>query len=150
MVQTWQMLQMEQGRQDQHSRHGPQEHSKQEKRAGVAVSCLIVFSSSATRTSRGFSSAWPPGSSGIAPPFAGPGSLAPIAFHGQIDLDEAVQEDPDRYRTETQKEWAAWAAHGYRKLYQPGSIRRFGLVFTVLLSLLIVSAFWLATHGHLP
>jgi hypothetical protein len=59
-------------------------------------------------------------------------------------------EDLDRYCTETQKEWAAWAAHGYRKLYQPRSIRRFGLVFTVLLSLLIVTVFWLGTHGGLP
>jgi hypothetical protein len=59
-------------------------------------------------------------------------------------------EELDRYRTETQKEWAAWAAHGYRKLYQPRSIRRFGLVFTVLLSLLIVTVLWLAIHGRLP
>ena len=59
-------------------------------------------------------------------------------------------EDLDRYRTESQKEWAAWAVHGYRKLYQPRSIRRFGLVFTVLLSLLIVTVFWLGIHGRLP
>jgi hypothetical protein len=59
-------------------------------------------------------------------------------------------EDLDRYRTETQKEWAAWAAHGYRKLYQPRSIQRFGLVFTALLSLLIVSVLWLGIHGRLP
>jgi hypothetical protein len=59
-------------------------------------------------------------------------------------------EDLDRYRTETQKDWAAWAAHGYRKLYQPRSIQRFGLVFTVLLSLLIATVFWLAIHGRLP
>jgi hypothetical protein len=59
-------------------------------------------------------------------------------------------EDLDRYRTETQKEWAAWAAHGYRKLYQPRSIQRFGLVFTVLLSLLIVTVFWLGMHDRLP
>jgi hypothetical protein len=37
-----------------------------------------------------------------------------------------------------------------RKLYQPRSIRRFGLVFTVLLSLLLVTVFWLGTHGRLP
>jgi hypothetical protein len=53
-------------------------------------------------------------------------------------------------RTETQKEWANWAAHGYRKLYQPRSIRRFGLVFTVLISLLILTVFLLGTHGRLP
>jgi hypothetical protein len=61
-----------------------------------------------------------------------------------------MNEDVDRYRTETQKEWADWAAHGYRKLYQPRSIRRFGLVFTVLLSLLILTVFWLGTRGRLP
>ena len=66
------------------------------------------------------------------------------------------ERDPDdeglasSYRTETQKEWADWASHGYRKLYQPRSIRRFGLVFTVLLSLLILTVFWLGTHGRLP
>ena len=59
-------------------------------------------------------------------------------------------EDVDRYRTETQKEWADWAAHGYRKLYQPRSVRRFGLVFTVLLSLLILTVFWLGIHGRVP
>jgi hypothetical protein len=59
-------------------------------------------------------------------------------------------EDLDLYRTDAQKEWAAWSAHGYRKLYQPRSIRRFGLVFTVLLSLLIVTVLWLAIHGRLP
>ena len=46
--------------------------------------------------------------------------------------------------------YPAWAAHGYRKLYQPRSIRRFGLVFTVLLSLLILAVLWLGIHGRLP
>jgi hypothetical protein len=65
-------------------------------------------------------------------------------------LASTAPEDVDRYRTETQKEWADWAAHGYRKLYQPRSIRRFGLVFTVLLSLLILTVFWLGIRGRLP
>ena len=56
----------------------------------------------------------------------------------------------DDHRTESQKEWANWAAHGYRKLYQPRSVQRLGLIFTVLLSLLIVTVFWLGTHGRLP
>jgi hypothetical protein len=30
--------------------------------------------------------------------------------------------DGDRYRTDTQQEWADWSAHGYRKLYQPRSM----------------------------
>ena len=59
-------------------------------------------------------------------------------------------EDLDGYRTETQKDWAAWAAHGYQKLYQPRSIQRFVLVFTVLLSLLIATVFRLGIHGRLP
>jgi hypothetical protein len=63
---------------------------------------------------------------------------------------DTSNENLDRYRTETQKEYAAWAAHGYRKLYQPRSVRRCGLAFTILLSLLIVSVFWLAIYGHLP
>ena len=58
--------------------------------------------------------------------------------------------DPRDDRTETQKEWADWAAHGYRKLYQPRSIRRFGLVFTVLMSLLILTVLWLGIHGRVP
>ena len=56
----------------------------------------------------------------------------------------------DRYRTEAQEEWANWAAHGYRKLYQPGSVRRFGFVFTVVLSLVLLTVFWFAAHGGLP
>jgi len=41
--------------------------------------------------------------------------------------------DPDGNdgRTESQREWAAWAAHGYRKLYQPRSMLLAGLVFFV-------------------
>jgi hypothetical protein len=66
------------------------------------------------------------------------------------DSARTSDEGLDRYRTETQKEWAAWAAHGYRKLYQPRSIQRFGLVFMVVLSLLIVTVFWLGTNGRLP
>ena len=52
--------------------------------------------------------------------------------------------------TEAQREWAAWAAHGYRKLYQPRSIRRFGFVFTLVMAFVLVSVFWLGTHGRLP
>jgi hypothetical protein len=37
-------------------------------------------------------------------------------------------DEPDE-RTEGQKEWADWAAHGYRKLYQPRSILWFGGIF---------------------
>jgi hypothetical protein len=51
-------------------------------------------------------------------------------------------------RTEAQKEWANWAAHGYRKLYQPRSVRRFGLVFSLVLAGLLLTIFWLAAHGR--
>ena len=56
-----------------------------------------------------------------------------------------VDEDP---RTDAQKERANWAAHGYRKLYQPRSVRRFGLVFSLLLAGLLLTIFWLAAHGR--
>jgi hypothetical protein len=50
--------------------------------------------------------------------------------------------------TEAQKEWADWAAHGYRKLYQPRSVRRFGLAFSLVLAGLLLTIFWLAAHGR--
>ena len=56
--------------------------------------------------------------------------------------------DDDDTRTETQKEWANWAAHGYRKLYQPRSVRRFGLVFSLALAGVLLTIFWLAAHGR--
>jgi hypothetical protein len=47
--------------------------------------------------------------------------------------------DGDDVRTESQKEWANWAAHGYRKLYQPRSMLWFGGIFcTFLIALLLV------------
>jgi hypothetical protein len=56
-----------------------------------------------------------------------------------------VDDDP---RTRAQKEWANWAAHGYRKLYQPRSVRRFGLLFSVVLAGVLLTIFWLAAHGR--
>ena len=56
--------------------------------------------------------------------------------------------DDDAYRTEEQKEWADWSAHGYRKLYQPRSVRRTFFVFTVVFILLLLTVFWLAAHGR--
>jgi hypothetical protein len=58
-----------------------------------------------------------------------------------------MNDDP---RTEAQKEWANWAAHGYRKLYQPRSVRRLGLVFSLVLAGLLLAIFWLAAHGRFP
>jgi hypothetical protein len=34
-------------------------------------------------------------------------------------------------KTDAQKEWADWSAHGYRKLYQPSWMLWFGGVFAV-------------------
>jgi len=59
-------------------------------------------------------------------------------------------EPDDDVRTESQREWANWAAHGYRKLYQPRSVLRFGLVFSVVLAALLLTVFWFAAHGGLP
>ena len=56
----------------------------------------------------------------------------------------------DDYRTESQKEWANWAAHGYRKLYQPRSVRRLGVVFSLLFGAFLLAVFWFSFHGGLP
>ena len=60
------------------------------------------------------------------------------------------ESEDDDYRTESQKEWANWAADGYRKLYQPRSVLRFGLVFSVLFAAPLLVVFWFAAHGGLP
>ena len=49
-------------------------------------------------------------------------------------------------RTEAQKEWAAWAAHGYRKMYMPRSMRLFGLCVFLLVALMLLAVLWFATH----
>jgi hypothetical protein len=41
--------------------------------------------------------------------------------------------DDDDGRTESQKERANWAAHGYNESYQPRSVLWFGGIFTALL-----------------
>jgi hypothetical protein len=56
--------------------------------------------------------------------------------------------DDDDVRTESQKEWANWAAHGYRKLYQPRSMLWLGGVFTTLLVVGLLTVIWLAASGH--
>jgi hypothetical protein len=55
--------------------------------------------------------------------------------------------DGDRYRTDTQKEWADWSAHGYRKLYQPRSMPWFGGIFFALFGAGLATLFWLAASG---
>jgi len=47
--------------------------------------------------------------------------------------------DDDDVRTESQEEWANWAAHGYRKLYQPRSMLWLGGIFcTLFIAFLLV------------
>jgi hypothetical protein len=58
--------------------------------------------------------------------------------------------NPDLERTETQREWADWAAHGYRKLYQPRSVLLFGGVFLALFTVGLLTVFLLAAGGRWP
>ena len=62
----------------------------------------------------------------------------------------AAEVDDDDVRTESQKEWAAWSAHGYRKLYQPRSMLWFGSIFFALLAAGLIAVFWLAASGRWP
>jgi hypothetical protein len=48
---------------------------------------------------------------------------------------------------ERRREWAVWAASGYRKAYQPRSILRFGAIFTVVFSALLLAVILWATRG---
>jgi hypothetical protein len=58
------------------------------------------------------------------------------------------EDDDNRCRTESQKEWADWSAHGYRKLYMPQSVRRIFFVCTLILVVLLLVVFWLAAQGR--
>jgi hypothetical protein len=59
-------------------------------------------------------------------------------------------DDEDNGRTDAQKEWASWAAHGYRKLYQPRSMLWFGGIFFALFAAGLFVVFWLAASGRWP
>jgi hypothetical protein len=59
-------------------------------------------------------------------------------------------DEPDLDRSETQREWADWAAHGYRKLYQPRSMLLWGGVFFLLFGAALVTVVWLAASGRWP
>ena len=69
---------------------------------------------------------------------------------GTRNLQQMSEPELDDYRTQSQKEWANWAAHGYRKRYQPRSVLRVGFVFTILLCTLLLTVFWFAFHGGMP
>jgi hypothetical protein len=59
-------------------------------------------------------------------------------------------DDPELGRTESQAEWAEWAAHGYRKQYQPRSMLWAGGIFFALFAAGLVAVIWLSVHGRLP
>jgi hypothetical protein len=56
----------------------------------------------------------------------------------------------DDERTDAQKEWADWAAYGYRKLYQPRSMLWFDGIFFLVFAVGLVVVFWLAGSGRWP
>jgi hypothetical protein len=58
--------------------------------------------------------------------------------------------EPDDQRTERQKEWANWSAHGYRKLYQPRSMLWSGGIFFALFAVGLLIVVWLAASGRWP
>lgn len=58
--------------------------------------------------------------------------------------------DDEDLRTESQKEWADWAAHGYGKRYQPRSMLWFGGIFFTLFAVGLAAVFWLAATGRWP
>jgi hypothetical protein len=58
--------------------------------------------------------------------------------------------DLDPHRTDAQKEWADWAAHGYRKLYQPRSMLWFGGLFCIAFTVFLGIVLWLSTSGRWP
>jgi hypothetical protein len=60
-----------------------------------------------------------------------------------------VEDDElDDVRTESQKEWANWAAHGYRKRYQPRSVLWFGGIFFAVFICFLLTIFWLTSTGR--
>ncbi len=59
-------------------------------------------------------------------------------------------DDLDPYRTESQKQWKAWADHGYRKRYQPRSMLWVGGIVVTILGTGLALVFWLAATGRLP
>ena len=61
-----------------------------------------------------------------------------------------MTDDPDEGRTDAQKEWADWAAHGYRKRYQPRSMLWAGGIFIALFVAALATVFWLAANGRWP
>jgi hypothetical protein len=59
------------------------------------------------------------------------------------------EEDPERGRTRLQQEWADWASHGYRKMYQPRSMLWAGGIFFLFFGGGLIAVVWLAVSGLL-
>ena len=59
-------------------------------------------------------------------------------------------DEPDDGRTDSQREWADWAAHGYRKLYQPRSVLVWGGAFLLFFAAGLLIVVWLAASGRWP
>jgi hypothetical protein len=81
---------------------------------------------------------------------AGGHRFDPDTLHRRSSRTRRPVSDDNTYRTESQKEWAGWAARGYRKMYQPRSMLRFGAVVYSLLIVGLLAVFWLAFNHRLP
>ena len=57
-----------------------------------------------------------------------------------------AEPDADDLRTESEREWANWSAHGYRKMYQPKSVLRANFAGVVILLAVIGGLLWIAEH----
>jgi hypothetical protein len=62
----------------------------------------------------------------------------------------AMDDDRPDSRTDAQREWADWAAHGYAKRYQPRSMLWLGGVFLVVFGVALVAVVWLIANDHWP
>jgi hypothetical protein len=67
-----------------------------------------------------------------------------------LDVLGSPPDADDDVRTESQKEWADWAEHGYRKRYQPRSMLAAGGVAIVVLIAALITLTWLVGHGRVP
>jgi hypothetical protein len=69
--------------------------------------------------------------------------------HSGARLEAMLDEDdPDLERR--RREWADWAAHGYRKLYTPRPMLWFGGIFFTLFAVGLVVILWLAANRRMP
>lgn len=60
--------------------------------------------------------------------------------------DPAVAMRIGARRDEDRREWAIWSASGYRKAFQPRSVRRVEFFFALLLVAIVIGLIWAAKH----